>query len=69
MIITSRIDNYNNQYNKRKNNALRFSQYSWRRPLITENFTSNIISNTEVNNISYEKIKGLIEFNKISSNL
>ena len=40
-----------------------------RKPLITENITSNIISNTEVNNISHEKIKGLVEFNKMSSNL
>ena len=64
-----KLDDYNNQYNKRKNNALRFSQYSWRKPLITENITSNIISNTEVNNISHEKIKGLFEFNKMNSNL
>ena len=63
-------DDNNNRYSGRRNNALRFSKYSWRKPLISENITSNIICNTEVKeSFSPNKIKGLIEFNKMSSNL
>ena len=53
-----------------RNNALKFSQYSPRKPLITESITSNIITNSDkINSLSPDKLKGLIEFNKMSSNL
>ena len=53
-----------------RNNALKFDQYSSRKPLITESLTTNIVSNiNKVNSFSTGKLRGLIEFNKMSSNL
>ena len=69
------IDNVNDNYNiynfeRRRNNALRFSKYSWRKPIVSESITSKIVSNTEVkDSFSSQNIKGLVEFNKMSSNL
>ena len=64
-------DNYDNyDYDKRKNNALRFSKYSWRKPIISESITANIVSNSGIkDSFPSENIKGLVEFNKMSSNL
>ncbi len=70
------LDDTNNKSNNNitsylssRNNALKFSQYSPRKPLITESLTSNIISNTHtINSFSTENLKGLIEFKKMSSN-
>ena len=70
-IKTDKIENdYFYDYYKKKNNAMKFSKYSWRKPLISENITSNIKSNSEIkDSFAPEKLKGLVEFNKMSSNL
>ena len=69
--IENNKDNYDNyDYDKRKNNALRFSKYSWRKPIISESITANIVSNSGIkDSFPSENIKGLVEFNKMSSNL
>ena len=69
--IGNEKENYNiYNFERRKNNALRFSKYSWRKPIVSESITSKIVSNSEVkDSFSSDNIKGLVEFNKMSSNL
>ena len=52
------------------NHALRFSLYSKRKPLINESTIYSNYSNSNSNpNIFQNNIKGLVEFNKMSTNL
>ena len=56
--------------NNKSNHALRFSKYTKRKPLIIDsnnNFSDS--NNNIVNSKSQNNIKGLIEFNKMSTNL
>ena len=53
-----------------RNNVLKFDFYTSRKPLAEEKITKNIIDNSEIpNSCDPKKLKGLVVFNKMSSDI
>ena len=72
ILLTTQNSKFKNTFlnNNKSNHALRFSKYTKRKPLIIDsnnNFSDS--NNNIVNSKSQNNIKGLIEFNKMSTNL
>ena len=65
ILLTTQNSKFKNTFlnNNKSNHALRFSKYTKRKPLIIDS------NNNIVNSKSQNNIKGLIEFNKMSTNL
>ena len=72
VLLTTQNSKFKNRFlnTNKSNHALRFSKYTNRKPLIIDSNNNFSDSNTHIiNSKSQNNIKGLIEFNKMSSNL